>query len=152
MASCDWSVWVGRRLFVRNRLVIGPEGQTYTKLPIHLCLRSWLQSSSPQMTGTSSYGLAQSNSKHDFRVHKFILSLASPVFKDMFALPQPLDQTLDEQHGLPVVDVPEPPEALDIILRFIYPGVEPPKITKPSALTATLLSADKYDISSNTRL
>ena len=26
-------------------------------------------------------------SKHDFRVHKLILSLASPVFKDMFASP-----------------------------------------------------------------
>jgi hypothetical protein len=88
------------------------------------------------------------NSKHDFRVHKFILSLTSPVFKDMFALPQPLDQTLDEQHGLPVVDVPEPPEALDIILRSIYPGVEPPKITLPSTLTALLFTADKYNISS----
>ena len=31
---------------------------------------------------------SQPNSKYDFRVHKFILSLASPVFKDMFTFPQ----------------------------------------------------------------
>lgn len=88
------------------------------------------------------------DSEHDFRVHKFILSLASSVFKDMFAIPQPPDQTLDEHFQLPVVDVPEPPEVLDLILRLIYPGVEPPAITKPSTLSAALFAADKYDISS----
>ena len=88
------------------------------------------------------------NSKHDFCVHKTILSLASPVFKDMFAFPQPLDQTLDEQHQLPVVDIPEAPEVFDIILRLIYPGAEPPKITGQSTLSALLFTADKYDIRS----
>jgi len=88
-----------------------------------------------------------SDSKHDFRVHKFILSLASPVFKDMFAFPQPPDQTINE-HQLPVVDVLDPPEVLDTILRFIYPGVEPPEITKLSTLTALLSTADKYNITS----
>ena len=47
------------------------------------------------------------DSKHDFRVHKFILSLASPVFKDMLAFPPPPDQTSNE-HQLPVVDVLDP--------------------------------------------
>jgi len=88
------------------------------------------------------------DSKQDFRVHKFILSLASPVFKDMFAFPQPPDQTLHAQHQLPIVDIPDPPKVLDMILRFIYPGVEPPKITEPQTLTALLLTADKYNITS----
>jgi hypothetical protein len=88
---------------------------------------------------------SESDSKHDFRVHKLILSLASPVFKDMFTFPQPPDQVLNE---LPVVDVPESPEVLDTVLRFIYPGVEPPKALKPPTLTALLFAADKYDIAS----
>jgi len=87
------------------------------------------------------------DSKHDFRVHKFILSLASPVFKDMFAFPQPPGQASNEPQ-LPVVDVPDPPEVLDTILRFVYPGVEPPKITKLSTLHALLSTADKYNIAS----
>ena len=87
------------------------------------------------------------DSKHDFRVHKFILSLASPVFKDMFTLPQPSDQTLNE-HQLLVVDVSDPPEVLDVIIRLIYPGVEPPKITEQKTLSASLLTADKYSITS----
>ena len=87
-------------------------------------------------------------SKHDFHVHKLILSLASPVFKDMFAFPQPLDQTSNEGHQLPIVDVPESPEVVDTILRLIYPGVEPPKIADMPTLTALLLVTDKYDIAS----
>ena len=85
--------------------------------------------------------------KHDFRVHKLILSLASSVFRDMFTFPQPLDQTLDEQHGLPVADISEAPEVFDIVLRSIYPGVTPPKVTEQATLTALLFTGDKYDIS-----
>ena len=90
----------------------------------------------------------ESDSKHDFRVHKFILSLASPVFGDMFAFPQPPDQTLNEEQQLPVVDIPDPPEVMDVILRFVYPGVEPPPVTESSTLSALLLTADKYNITS----
>ena len=86
--------------------------------------------------------------KHDFRVHKLILSLASPVFKDMFAFPQPPDQTFNGSHQLPVIDVQEPPEVLDDILRFVYPGVEPPKINDLPKLTVMLSMADKYNITS----
>lgn len=57
------------------------------------------------------------DSKNAFRVHKFILSLASTVFNDM-------------------------------ILRFIYPGVETQKIIKLPTLAALLPSADKYNITS----
>ena len=91
---------------------------------------------------------SNSDSQHDFRVHKFILSLASPVFKDMFTFSQPLDLTSNEPHQLPVIDLPETTEILDIILRFIYPGIEPPNITEPSTLTSSLVAADKYNITS----
>lgn len=88
------------------------------------------------------------NSRHDFRVHKFILSLASSVFKDMFTLPQPPNWNLNEQHQLPVVDLPDLPEVLDAILRLVYPGVEPPKIPSLQILNAVLSTADKYNITS----
>ena len=87
-------------------------------------------------------------SKHDFRVHKFILSLASSVLKDMFTFPQPHNQNRNDQSELPVVNVPDPPEVLDVILRFIYPGVEPPKFTDVRLVSTLLSTADKYHIAS----
>ena len=50
--------------------------------------------------------------------------------------------------GVPVVDLPDSPEVLDVILRFIYPGVEPPKFTNLTTLSALLSTADKYNIAS----
>ena len=86
----------------------------------------------------------------DFRVHKLILSLASPVFKDMFPLPQPPDQSRNEGHQLPIVDIPEPPEVIDTILRLIYPGVELPMIPDLSTISSLLSVTDKYDLMSVT--
>lgn len=85
---------------------------------------------------------------HSFRVHKLILSLASPVFRDMFTFPQPPNQNQNEEHQLPIVDVPETPKVIDTILRLIYPGVEPPKITDLSIVPALLSAADKYNLTS----
>ena len=78
----------------------------------------------------------------DFRVHKFFLSFASPVFKDMFMLPQPSSPTAP----VDVVEVDDPPQALEAILHFIYPTVEPPVIDDLSLLSEVLVLADKYDI------
>ena len=86
--------------------------------------------------------------KHEFRVHTLILSLASPVFKDMFTFPQPPNQNQTEQPDIPVVDVPDSPEVLDAILRFIYPGVESPEFQNLSLLPVLLSAADKYNIAS----
>ena len=90
----------------------------------------------------------ESGPKHDFRAHKFILALASSVFNDMFTFPQPPDQNQNEEHQLPIVDVPDPPEVLDAILRFIYPGVDLPKFTNLSIVSTLLSAADKYDLAS----
>jgi len=75
----------------------------------------------------------------EFRVHRCILSVASPVFRDMFTFPQPLDST----HQLPHVDLPEPTKTLDILLRYIYP-IPSPKIEDFATLTNVLVSAEKY--------
>ncbi|KAF7369606.1 BTB domain-containing protein [Mycena venus] len=56
----------------------------------------------------------------DFRLHKAVLSLVSPVFRDMFTLPQP-----ESALALPVVDVSEGSAVLDRALRFFYPGAQP---------------------------
>lgn len=91
---------------------------------------------------------SESGSTHDFRVHRLILCLGSPVFKDMFSFPQPPDQSQNEQLGIPTINVPDSPEVLDAILRFICPGAELPKFTDLSALPALLSGADKYSIPS----
>ena len=53
----------------------------------------------------------------DFRVHKLLPSLTSPVFKDMFGLPQPPSETLE----IHTIDVTDPPRALEVILRLFTP-------------------------------
>ncbi|KZT07306.1 uncharacterized protein LAESUDRAFT_758713 [Laetiporus sulphureus 93-53] len=55
----------------------------------------------------------------DFRVHKMILSVASPVFDSMFSLPQPPASGGD--HDLPIVPVSEENIVLDFLLRICYP-------------------------------
>ena len=78
----------------------------------------------------------------DFRVHKCILSLVSPVFKDMFTIPQPPTGT---PGVLPHVDVQDPPGAWENILRTIYP-MPNPTIDNLDELETLLLTAKKYEI------
>jgi len=80
-----------------------------------------------------------------FRVHKLVLSLASPVFKGLFQTAQP-DQPDRSQGDLPTIPITDPPESVDLLLRFIYPGVVPPVVTDPTTLSALLTIADKYCI------
>jgi len=80
-----------------------------------------------------------------FRVHKIVLSLASPVFKDLFQTAQP-DQPDRGQSGPPTIPITDPPESVDLLLRFIYPGVVPPTIADPTTLSALLTIADKYGV------
>jgi len=75
----------------------------------------------------------------EFRVHRCILSVASPVFRDMFTFPQPLDAA----DHLPHVDLQESTTTLDILLRYIYP-IPSPKIENFTTLTNVLASAEKY--------
>ena len=85
-------------------------------------------------------------------VHKLILSLASLVSKDMFTFPQLLNQNQNGEHQLSIVDVLEPPEVMDKILRLVYPGVDHPKITELLIMSALLSATDKYNLTSMTRV
>jgi len=81
--------------------------------------------------------------KHDFRVHKIVLSLLSPIFKGLFQVAQP-----DGGPGepLPIVPITDAPETVDLLLRFIYPGRVPPIIADPPTLSTLMTIADKYAI------
>ena len=77
----------------------------------------------------------------EFHAHKLVLSLASSVFRDMFSVPQPSPTGLSQ---LPIVDVNDSPEALEIFLLIIYP-TRKPLINDLQILTSVLRLADKYD-------
>ena len=80
----------------------------------------------------------------DFHVHKLILSLASPIFKDVFAIPQPPTDT----PGIsPHVDVQDPPETWETLLRVIY-RMPNQTTDKLDDLESLLLVAEKYQMQS----
>jgi hypothetical protein len=74
----------------------------------------------------------------DFRVHKSVLALASPFFRDLLSLPQPSDS--ESVDGLPMVELPEDSELLSCLVSFLYPvcAVIPNSYDKVLYLLATL--------------
>jgi len=64
----------------------------------------------------------------------------------MFNFPKLPHQAHIGQSDTPIINVPDSPEALDVVLRLIYP-VEKPKIDDLSTLTAVFSVAEKYKIS-----
>jgi hypothetical protein len=73
----------------------------------------------------------------DFRVHKPVLAMASPFFKELLSLPQPPDgETVD---GLPVVQLSEDSELLNNLISMLYPilSVIPNSYEKVLYLLAT---------------
>lgn len=90
----------------------------------------------------------QSSDNFEFRVRKAILTLASPVFKDMCSLPQPIpDVSAVLDTALPSIQLSESGFILDILLRYCYP-VAPPLGTEVfSTVVAVLETSEKYDMS-----
>ena len=86
----------------------------------------------------------------DFRVFKLILSLSSPIFEDMFALPQASegDNRNEIKDGLPVVQLTEDTKTLDILLSKCYPmAVMDPRDPETLIETHRLLdTAIKYNV------
>ena len=79
-----------------------------------------------------------------FRVHKNILSIASSVFRDMLAVPKPPSESTKEgERELPVFDVHDSAEDLEVLLRMIYP-VAFPAIADLDALSNAFVLLDKY--------
>ena len=111
----------------------------------------------------------------DFRVHRLILTFASPFFEGLFSLPQPppssspscpppLATTLSTYHlyqngdhpasgtdpdtdvsGVPLIRLTEPFAILDFLLRTIYPVRSPPP-PPLDTLPAILTAARKYQL------
>ena len=79
----------------------------------------------------------------DFQVHKCFLSYSSPVFKDMFTIPQPSPAV---SSGVDVITISDPPRALELVLRFVYPSPRLPAVENFTILSEALIIADKYDI------
>ncbi|KAJ3540373.1 hypothetical protein NM688_g6232 [Phlebia brevispora] len=85
-----------------------------------------------------------SHDKMAFKVHKLVLTLASPCFKTMFTLPQPASSP-DCTEGLPVIPLEEAGEILEVLLHFCYP-IKEPKLTTVFEVGEVLKAAMKYEI------
>ena len=84
--------------------------------------------------------ILRSSDGKELRVHRIILSLASPVFQGMFGLPQPTEPPSQ----IPSVDVPEPSGILQPFIQYLYPR-SPPKVSGLAMWAALYAVADKYD-------
>ncbi|KAJ7459705.1 hypothetical protein FB451DRAFT_982292, partial [Mycena latifolia] len=96
--------------------------------------------------------IIQSSDNVRFYVYKLILSLASPIFADMFALPQP-QQKNDIDHDRdphPVVRVSESSEVLHRLLSFCDPRCTP-TWGSIEDIPMMLEVADKYCLDKMTR-
>jgi hypothetical protein len=78
----------------------------------------------------------------DFHVFKFILSLVSPVFKDMFTLPQGSQSGIP---SVPVISVEENSITLNSLLLLCYPA-STPTFNNLEEGKAVLEAAKKYDM------
>ena len=63
--------------------------------------------------------IVQSSDNINFRVHKSVLALASPFFKNLLSLPQPSDTDIVD--GLPVIQLSECSELLNSLISILYP-------------------------------
>ena len=87
--------------------------------------------------------ILQSSDHAKFLVHKAILASSSPVFRDMFSLPQPPNS--GPVDGLPVVDISEDAELVRSLVTLLYPI--PSEIpTSWDRILALLSAAQKYDM------
>lgn len=56
-----------------------------------------------------------------FKVHRGQLERHSEIFRDLFSLPQPLDQPMFE--GFPIVQLYDSPSDITFLLRALYDGL-----------------------------
>ena len=84
--------------------------------------------------------ILRSSDGKELRVHKLILSLASPVFQAMFSLPQPTEPTSQ----VSTVDVPESSDIFQPFIQHLYPH-SPPGVSDLATWEALYTVADKYN-------
>ncbi|KAH9167989.1 hypothetical protein EDB89DRAFT_2232052 [Lactarius sanguifluus] len=63
--------------------------------------------------------IVRSSDKVNFRVHKSVLAMSSPFFKDLLSLPLPPDDELVE--GLPVIQLSKDSSLLNSLVSLLYP-------------------------------
>jgi len=85
--------------------------------------------------------ILRSSDEKEFRVHRLILSLASPVFQGMFGLPQ----STNPPTQIPSIDVPEHSDTLQPFIQYLYPRSHP-KIPDISMWADLYTVADKYNV------
>jgi hypothetical protein len=78
-----------------------------------------------------------------FRVSKFILSMASPIFADMLSIPSPASQSSHDQ--VQVVTLSEDSGTLDLSLRHIYP-LRSPEVAELPQMRMLAEFAHKYQV------
>jgi hypothetical protein len=81
----------------------------------------------------------RSSDGKEFRVHRLILSISSPIFQGMFGLPQPTESLPKISN----IDIPETSDILQPFLQYLYPR-SPPDISDISMWAALYAIADKY--------
>jgi hypothetical protein len=88
--------------------------------------------------------LRSTTDRVDFHTFKVILSLMSPVFKDMFTLPQTGLQS--GVSSIPVIPVTESSATLEFLLLLCYPAATPTTFSSYSHAAAVMEAAKKYDM------
>lgn len=90
--------------------------------------------------------ILQSSDEVQFRVHRLILALASPLFADMFGLPLPRGSDGTTSEAIQTVQITETSHVLRILLEICYP-VTNVQFSSLDDVHAVLKAAVKYDMS-----
>ncbi|KAH9174339.1 hypothetical protein EDB89DRAFT_1884149 [Lactarius sanguifluus] len=120
-------------------LILGTEknsqshiGLSVTHLPLPECLD----------TGEADI-IVRTSDLANFLIHKSVLASSSPVFRDMFALPNPSNDGMID--GLPVVDISEDSELVRSLITIMYPVPSEIPASYDKVL-ALLAAAQKYEM------
>ena len=89
--------------------------------------------------------IIRSSDQANFRVHKSVLAMSSPFFKDLLSLPQPPDAEIVD--GLPVVALPEDAGLLSTLISLFYP-ISPMIPDSYQKVFALLAVCQKYEMES----
>ena len=95
--------------------------------------------------------IVRSSDQANFRIHKSVLAVSSPFFKDLLSLPQPPDAEVVD--GLPVVPLPEHAGLLSSLISLLYPvtPIIPDSYQKVFALLAVCQKYEMEEVESNIR-
>ncbi|KAI9441840.1 hypothetical protein H4582DRAFT_1810422, partial [Lactarius indigo] len=98
-----------------------------------------------EITNIHYYQSFRSSDNVNYRVHKTLLAMSSPFFKDLLSLPQPPDDELVD--GLPVIQLSEDADLLNSLISLIYP-ISPVIPSSYEKVFALLAACQKYDMES----